>query len=166
MPQSGERVLVSSGDGPWQKLHCDFENATWNKENEERLGEKEAESQAAGYFAMASGRLEMLFWICEGSHSSARAVYQSRAKEVGRDSAVHLVELPLFLVLVVSRDTSHAGSAWTDEVTALRVPLIPLGITSISSERGTVSQTASATFWIPKQRLCSHHLLVKVTSIH
>lgn len=92
-------------DCPRQRLHRDLENAPWNKEIEEWPDDMEVESQAAGYYGIVSGRFEMSLWICEGSHCCVRAVHQSRVKEPERVSAVSLVKVPPFLVLIVKVGT-------------------------------------------------------------
>lgn len=61
----------------------------------------------------------MLFWICEGSDRSGRAVHRSRVKELVRVCSLRLVKEPQFSVLVVNEDTIHAGPAWKDASTAL-----------------------------------------------
>lgn len=68
---------------------------------------------------MVSGRFQMTLWIFEGSNRSARAVHQSRVKELERDSVGRLLKVAPFLVVVVNVDTLHVGPAWTDANTAL-----------------------------------------------
>lgn len=113
MPQSGGRILVTSRRCMLRRLHSNLENAFWTEVNEEQPDEMKAESQAAGYLAMASGRFKMLLQICERSHRKVRAAHQGRVKKLRRVSVVRLVKKLPFSVLVVKSDIFYAGPAWT-----------------------------------------------------
>lgn len=99
-------------------MHSDFENVSWNEENEKRADDTEFESVTAGYSAMVSGKCEMTSWMCGGSHRSIHAVRQSRVKEPTRFRVVRPVKVLLFFAPVVNGEFFHDGPAWTDESTA------------------------------------------------
>lgn len=66
MPQLEGSAPIISRDSTRQRLHGDFENALWYKENEKRPDDMKVWGQEAGYFAIASRRFEMLLGFCEG----------------------------------------------------------------------------------------------------
>lgn len=112
--QSGGRVFVISMVYPRQRLHSNFENASWNEKKEKGPEDTGAESLPAGYFAIVSGSTEITLRICKGSHPSGRAIPKSRVKELGLVSVFGLVKVLPYSVVVINENTFHAGPAWTD----------------------------------------------------
>lgn len=76
MLQSGRIVIVAS-----TKLcaaeDVQFQNRSWNDENEEGADDTEAGSQAARYIAMVRESFRTPQWIRDGSRRSVRAVHQT-----------------------------------------------------------------------------------------